>query len=186
MPDTLFTTERLVLRRWRDGDMDLWLEHLNTPAVKAYLGGVQTREQVAERFARMVPAWDEDGFSFLAVERRSDGVFLGTCGLAPIAGDAAPEPLASGHQVGWQIRADAWGQGYASEAARAMLAQAFDDLGWDVLYAQTSERNTGSWRVMQRLGMERRADLDYVDEAYPPEDNPTMVWSLARKDYLSR
>ena len=184
MADTLFTTPRLALRQWREGDLALWLEHLNTPAVRRYICGVQSERKVAETFGQMRRGWDEDGFSFLAVERLADGVFVGTCGINRVYDEPALEPLASGLQIGWQIRADMWGQGYATEAARAFLPHAFGPLGLDTLWAQTSERNTGSWKVMQRLGMTRRAELDYSDPAYPPEDNPAMVWSLNRKDYL--
>jgi RimJ/RimL family protein N-acetyltransferase len=181
MAEPPFLTERLVLRQWRAGDEALWLEHLNTPQVKAYLAGVETPEKVTERFARyLISGWDTDGYSFLAVERRADGMFLGTCGIARVANEPAPEPLASGLQVGWQLRQDAWGQGYATEAARAMVAHAFAALGLTTLWAQTSERNRGSWAVMVKLGMTRRPELDYFDAAYPPEDNPAMVWSLDR------
>jgi RimJ/RimL family protein N-acetyltransferase len=83
-------------------------------------------------------------------------------------------------QVGWTLRADVWGQGYAREAAEAALALAFDRLALPRVYAQTSERNTASWGLMTRLGMARRPDLDYPDPDYPPEDNPTMVWDLER------
>ncbi len=175
-----FLTDRLVLRKWREDDLALWLAHLNTPAVKAYLGGVQDEERVATTFAKMLGAWDADGFSFLAVERREDGLFLGACGIGRVLDEPAPEPLASGLQLGWQLRQEAWGQGYASEAARAMMAFAFEHLRQDTMWAQTSERNRGSWAVMAKLGMTRRAELDYSDPAYPPEDNPAMVWSLAR------
>lgn len=186
MADTVFTTERLTLRKWRAGDVDLWLELLNTPEVKRYLAGVQSADKVAARFAQLLPAWDEEGLSFLAVERRTDGAFVGACGIGRVLDEPAPEPLASGLQIGWQVRADMWGHGYATEAARAFLPYAFDTLGLDTLWAQTSERNRGSWGVMQKLGMIRRPELDYSDPAYPPEDNPAMVWSLTQEDYRAR
>lgn len=186
MAEILFQTDRLILRRWRLEDEALWLEHINTPQVKQYLGGTQPPERIAERFAKMIRAWDEDGFSFLALERRDDGTFLGTCGLAWIGEEAPPDELRGAIQIGWQLRADAWGQGYASEAARALLNHALVTLGTDCLYAQTSERNRASWRVMQKLGMRRRAELDYIDPAYPPEDNPTMVWSITREEHLAK
>jgi RimJ/RimL family protein N-acetyltransferase len=184
--DTVFTTERLVLRKWREGDLALWLEHLNTPEVKHYLAGVQSADRVAERFGMMVAEWDALGFSFLAVERQTDLAFVGACGIGRVFDEPAPEPLASGLQIGWQIRADMWGHGYATEAARAFLPYAFDSLGLETLWAQTSERNHGSWAVMRKLGMTRRPELDYCDPAYPPEDNPAMVWSLTQEDYRAR
>lgn len=186
MGDTVFTTQRLTLRKWRETDLALWLEHLNTPEVKHYLAGVQSADKVAERFALMLAEWDEQGFSFLAVERQSDLAFVGACGIGRVFDEPAPEPLASGLQIGWQIRADMWGQGYATEAAGAFLPYAFDRLALEALWAQTSERNRGSWAVMHKLGMTRRPELDYSDPAYPPEDNPAMVWSLTQEDYRAR
>lgn len=184
--DAVFTTARLALRHWRPDDLQLWLIHLNTEPVKRYLRGVQGHEQVAESFARMAACWAQEGFGFLAVERLDDGEFVGACGINRVFDEPAPEPLASGLQIGWQLRADMWGQGYATEAARAFLPHAFDTLGLATLWSQTSERNRASWSVMRKLGMIRRADLDYADPAYPPEDNPAMVWCLTQEDYRAR
>lgn len=184
MADRVFTTGRLALRQWRDDDLALWLEHLNTPEVRRYIAGVQPRDKVARTFALMQGGWAQDGYAFLAIERLADGAFVGTCGINRVFDEPAPEPLRSGLQIGWQIRADMWGQGYATEAARAFLPHAFQTLGLETLWAQTSERNVGSWKVMHRLGMSRRPELDYSDPAYPPEDNPAMVWSLSKEDYL--
>ena len=83
------------------------------------------------------------------------------------------------------MRADYWGRGYAREAAQAALVLAFDRLELPCVYAQTSERNTASWRLMERLGMQRRADLDYPDADYPPEDYPTMVYWLRLEHWRS-
>jgi RimJ/RimL family protein N-acetyltransferase len=180
MADIVLETPRLHLRRWRPGDLDLWLAHLNTPQVRACLGGVQSAEKVAETLARAAREWDEQGFSFLAVELREDASFLGTCGISRIDTACAPEALRGAVQIGWQLRADCWGHGYATEAAGAVLALAFERFDLPIVYAQTSERNGPSWRVMQRLGMERLDQLDYDDPDYPAEENPTMVWGLGR------
>jgi len=179
---TVLATERLVFRRERPGDLDIWLEHMNTPKVMECTGGVQPRERVAENFALM--AADGDGpiaFHFLALQ--SDGRLIGKCGLSRIDTEVAPDELRGAVQVGWTLRADCWGQGYAREAAQAALARGFEEAGLAQVYAQTSERNTASWGLMKRLGMERRADLDYHDPVYPPEDNPTMVWWIARETW---
>nr|WP_166177761.1 GNAT family N-acetyltransferase [Altererythrobacter segetis] len=181
MAEVILTTPRLNLRLWEERDLDNWLTHLNTPEVKAYLGGIETPDKVAEKFAKLNRDWHEDGYSFLAVEMREDAMFLGTCGIAAIATECAPDGLKGGIQVGWQLRADRWGHGYATEAAAAVVAMAFDRFDRPTLYAQTSERNRGSWRVMERLGMQRRSELDYDDPDYPDEDNPTMVWSITRE-----
>jgi RimJ/RimL family protein N-acetyltransferase len=125
----------------------------------------------------------EDDLPFLLVALKTDGTLIGKCGLARIDTDLAPDGLRDQVQIGWSLRADHWGHGYATEAARAFLAIGFERFQLPVIYAQTSERNRGSWRVMERLNMTRLAELDYDDPEYPPEDNPTMVWGLRRETW---
>lgn len=175
-------TQRLILRRECPGDLAVWLEHMNTPEVMAMVGGVQPREKVVESFTRMAAAADEvPAFYFVAL--KANGMLIGKCGLAPIETPVAPAELNGVIQVGWTLRADCWGRGYAREAAAAALALAFEGLGLSRIYAQTSQRNSASWGLMERLGMVRRADLDYPDADYPPEDNPTMVYQLEAIDW---
>jgi RimJ/RimL family protein N-acetyltransferase len=186
MADIVTETERLILRREAEGDFAVWLEHMNIPRVMEKVGGVQSPEKVAEGFARMAEAEAKGEPPFLFVALKSDGTLIGKCGLAPIETERAPGELRGALQVGWTLRADYWGLGYAREAAEAALMLAFERLALPRVYAQTSERNTASWRLMERLGMSRRADLDYLDPDYPPEDNPTMVYSIARQDWENR
>jgi len=186
MADVIARTERLILRRWAPGDLDLWLAHLNTADVRAYLGGVQPVDKVAEKFATLEQSWEDNGFSFLAVELREGGTFLGTCGIGRIVTECAPDDLRDAVQIGWQFRADQWGQGYATEAARAVLAFGFEQAGLDIIYSQTSSRNLASWGLMEKLGMKRRADLDYADPDYPPEDNPTIVYAIDREAWRAQ
>ena len=186
MADVVAETERLILRREAEGDLAVWLEHMNTPQVMEKVGGVQSREKVAEAFARMALPAGEGGPPFLFVALKSDGTLIGKCGLATIETAIAPDELQGAVQVGWTLRADCWGRGYAREAADAALTLGFERFGLSRIFAQTSERNTASWRLMERLGMSRRTDLDYLDPDYPPEDNPTMVWDLQRPAWMVR
>jgi len=183
--DIVAETERLVLRRERPGDLEVWLEHMNTPEVMEKVGGVQPPEKVAESFAKMA-ADAEGALAFYFLARKTDGALLGKAGLAHIETAVAPDELRGAVQVGWTLRADCWGRGYAREAAEAALSLAFERLGLPRVYAQTSERNSASWGLMERLGMERRADLDYPDADYPPEDNPTMVYTLDAAKWRAR
>jgi RimJ/RimL family protein N-acetyltransferase len=179
-------TERLVLRRELPGDLAVWLEHMNTPEVMEKTGGVNTRAQVEDSFAKMAAAADESPLAFYFVALKPDGPLIGKAGLSRIETPVAPDELKAAVQVGWTLRADRWGKGYAREAAQASLALAFERLGLERVYSQTSERNSASWGLMERLGMMRRADLDYDDAEYPPEDNPTMVYSLTRDAWRER
>ncbi len=181
--ETILKTPRLALRRFRESDFEDWFTHLNTPDVRAHLGGAESREKCRERFERQAASWTGEAGGWLVIERREDGAFLGNCGFGPITTEAAPEALHGAPEIGWSLRADCWGQGYATEAARALLALIFERFAHPVIYSQTSEANGGSWRVMERLGMERAEALDYDDADYPPEENPTKVYRLDRETW---
>lgn len=156
----MIETERLILREWRADDCEPFFRHLNTPAVMRWLGGVKSREFldfiVRGRFMR----WQEErGYTFWVVERREDGAFLGFCGLK--AADDRGSPVEGEVEIGWRLREDVWGQGYAREAATASLDFAFDRLRAPRVVALTVQENEASWGLMERLGMTRRPDLDY-------------------------
>jgi RimJ/RimL family protein N-acetyltransferase len=124
----MIETERLILRGWREADVEPFIRHTNTPAVMRWLGGVRDEAQVREMLVGKFNQWlEERGFTFWAVERREDGELLGFCGLK-IADDPGTG-IQGLTEVGWRLREDVWGQGYAKEAAVASLDFAFDRAG---------------------------------------------------------
>jgi len=122
-----------------------------------------------------------NGFCFWALERKSDGEILGFCGLK--RADAPGSSVAGEIEIGWRLRRDAWGQGYAREAATASLVGAFGRFGADAVYALTIEENEASWGLMKRLGMVRREDLDYIDPRFGKPWCDTMVWAIDRSTW---
>jgi RimJ/RimL family protein N-acetyltransferase len=162
-------TERLILRDWREEDVEPFVAHTNKPAVMRWLGGVKTEDDLRGVVRTRLMRWQaERGFTFWAVERKEDGELLGFCGIK-IADDAG-SPVQGEHEIGWRLREDAWGKGYAREAAAASLDYAFERIGAGRVVALTVDGNVPSWRLMERLGMERRPELDY--------DGP--VWAEGR------
>ena len=155
-------TPRLLMRSWRDGDLELWDRHLNVPEVAATVGGLQSREEIAAGLARMAACEAENGFCFWALERREDGAFLGFCGIKRFTAEGIPPELEGAPEIGWRLRPDAWGEGYAREAATATLDLAFGRFSLGEVYAITMPHNDRSWGLMRRLGMKARADLDFV------------------------
>lgn len=171
-------TPRLALRDWRDEDWDEFFRVTNTPAVMRWLGGVldeQGQEKQRERVERCA---ERNGFCFWLVERKEDGAVLGFCGLK--RADAPGSTITDEFEIGWRLREDAWGQGYAREAAEAALAAAFALFGAQQVYALTVDDNAPSWGLMRRLGMQRRADLDYADTRYEPPWRDTIVYAIDR------
>ncbi|GGE03723.1 N-acetyltransferase [Tsuneonella deserti] len=179
----MIETARLVLRPPAQEDLAFRLAALNTPEVTRHLGGVATPEQLAERHARDMAAFADHGIGFWTVTLRETGAPVGRCGLGSI-GPKAPAPIVGKREIGWTLAATAWGRGYAREAASAVLDHAFRVLADDEVWGQTSDSNAASSTLMRRLGFARRGDLDYVDDDYPPQDNPTTVYRLARADWM--
>ncbi|MET1110232.1 MAG: GNAT family N-acetyltransferase [Allosphingosinicella sp.] len=175
-------TPRLVLRAWREADIEPFIRDLNVGPVMRWLGGVRTREQQVAAVRERFMAWQESrGFTFWAVERKADGALLGFCGLK-IADD--PEsPVEGEFEVGWRLREEAWGQGYAKEAAVASLDFAFDKLGAERVVALTVDGNAPSWGLMLRLGMTRRPDLDYATAQWA--DGMVIVYEMRREQWRS-
>lgn len=153
----MIETARLFLREWRTEDRADYLDLCNSAAVTAHLGGPATAEQVDAGIARIRASQADHGFCFWAVERRYDSAFLGYCGLK-----YAPEHTVIGEvEIGWRLREDAWGQGYAREAALATLRWAWANLDVPRVIAMTVAANRRSWGLMERIGMTRRAELDF-------------------------
>ena len=186
MPEIIAETARLILRTEAPGDVDRWMEVMNTPAVTHHLGGVQERHQVEAKFARNAAGIAKDGYGFWYLQTKVDGLMIGHCGMSPIDVEAAGPVLNTGIQVGWSIAESHWRQGFAIEAAIAVIELAFDRFGKEEVFAQTSDANRASWAMMEKLGMERAAEFDYVDPNYPPEENPTIIYRLKRDDWRAR
>ena len=176
MAEIVAETARLILREWRTSDRALFVRHLNTPAVMRWLGGVQDEATYTAAFDRLDGYQRDFGHTFWIVERKADGELLGFCGLKRVNAQGAPNP--GDVEIGWRLREDAWGQGYAKEAAVASLDLAFERFAASHVVALTVDGNRGSWGLMERLGMTRRADLDYDDPKYGPDLNPTIVYSI--------
>ena len=173
-------TARLILRDWRGEDWPAFWRVTNTPAVMRWLGGVQDAAGRAAGVARIEGYRAEHGHTFWVVERREDGALLGFCGLKRSNEAGGPQGMM---EVGWRLREDAWGQGYAKEAAAASLDLAFDRFGADEVIALTVQGNTGSWGLMLRLGMERREDLDFDSPDFDPENPRIIAYAITRDQW---
>jgi RimJ/RimL family protein N-acetyltransferase len=177
-------TERLRLRTWDPADELRFYEVMNTPAVMRWLGGLQSKAEWNVGYQRL-QAYERDfGFTFWIVERQGDGAILGFCGLKRVNAPGA-EAIAGEVEIGWRLREDAWGQGYAREAAAASLDLAFDRFAARRVIAVTAAGNAPSQGLMTRLGMSRRVNYDFVDQRFPADSevNPQVVFVIDAPDW---
>ncbi len=183
MADIIAETDRLILRTIEENDAAEQDRVLNTPTVMAHLGGVKEIHEIEAKHARAMALYAKEGFSFLFMIEKATGEMVGHCGIKRV-----DNPLAANvgdHEVGWLVREDRWRRGLAEEAMRAVLDWAFTRVDAPHVVALTSETNVGSWKLMEKLGMVRRKDLDFCDPAYPEEDNPTIQYSLTKEQWES-
>jgi len=152
MADFRHETARLVMRDWQGADWPRFWEGTNTPAVMRWLGGVCDAEKRRGAQDRLLSYRAQHGHTFWVVERKDDGAILGFCGLKRCNQAGGPIGMM---EIGWRLREDAWGQGFAKEAAAAC------------------------WGLMERLGMRRREDLDFANADFDPADPTIIVYSIA-------
>ncbi|HEU4650454.1 MAG TPA: GNAT family N-acetyltransferase [Croceibacterium sp.] len=177
-------TERLVLRDWQgDADWEAFFRHTNNPRVMRWLGPLINAAGQADMRQRIEACAAANGHCFWLVERKPDGghlsgEVLGFCGLK--RADAPASTIPGRFEAGWRMREEAWGHGYAKEAATASLEAGFARFGAEEIFALTVAGNTASWGLMTRLGMRRREELDYPDDRYAGELCDTIVYSISR------
>ena len=169
-------TERLVLRDWRDDDLAPFAALNGDPVVMEHFPGTLSRDE-SDAFARHIQAnLDAWGYGLWAIEVRETGEFIGFTGLTR---QTFPAHFTPAVEVGWRLSCDAWGHGYASEAARTALDVGFDEHGLDEVVSMTTTTNVRSQRTMQRLGMRRDPADDF--------DHPKVeVGSPLRRHVLYR
>jgi RimJ/RimL family protein N-acetyltransferase len=149
-----------------------------------WLGGVADADFSNAAFDRINIYQRDFGFTFWIVERKEDAAMLGFCGLKR-ANAPGGEAFQGDIEIGWRLREDAWGEGYAKEAAIASLDLAFQRFDAPHVVAVTAVHNAPSQGLMKRLGMTRREDLDFVDGRFPKDSdvNPQVVFVIEAKDW---
>jgi RimJ/RimL family protein N-acetyltransferase len=168
----MIETERLILRPWCDADREPFWAMACDPRVMAYLPPL-TREESDAAVDRMIAVERANGHVFWALERKSEGDFIGFCGILP------PRSPIFEHEIGWRLAHHAWGQGLAREAAEASLAWAWANLAVPSIMAITNLANTRSWGLMERIGMVRFLDEDF-DHPELAEGDPLRPHILYR------
>lgn len=173
-------TARLVLRRWRPEDREVFSAINADPKVMEYLPARLSREQSDALADRVEAHFDEHGFGPWAVEVVGGPAFIGYVGLYVVSFEAHFAPNV---EVGWRLAAEQWGRGYATEGAFAALEYGFGCLGRDEIVSFTVPANARSRAVMERIGMvwDRNGDFDHPSL---PEGSPLRRHVLYRKRSL--
>jgi len=169
-------TERLILRRWRATDHDPFAAMNADPRVMEFFATPLTREQSDRMIAHIAQQFADHGFGLWAVEIPGVTAFAGYVGLAIPTFTSHFTPCV---EIGWRLAAEYWGNGYASEGARAALAFGFENASLDAIVSFTVPANLRSRRVMERIGM-RHSPADDFDHPRLQEGHPLQRHVLYR------
>ena len=161
-------TERLILRRWRDSDREPRAAMTADPEVMEFYPRTLDRAASDANIDFLDGNLERFGYGFWALEMQATGQFIGCAGIQDVPFEASFTPAV---EIGWQLTRDAWGHGYATEAARGVLAHAFGTLGLSEIVAFAVKTNYRSRAVMERLGMTHNPADDF-DRPSIPEGNP--------------
>lgn len=148
-------TDRLRLRQWQDQDSIAFAKMNADPRVMAHYPKPYTRSESDSLMARFRDAIESDSFAPWAVERLDSVEFIGYVGLSKFTHGL---PFAPCVEVSWRLLADEWGNGFATEGAKASLDYGFEVLGLDEIVSMTATTNTASERVMQKSGLLKKGD----------------------------
>lgn len=183
----LLESGRLRLRRFTEADIELLVELDSDPQVMRYItGGVPTPRSAYEQ--TYLPRWfaiyaAQPGLGYFAAERRTTGEFLGWFHLR----DDRIEPAYV--ELGYRLRRDAWGHGFATEGGRALLRHGFGTLGVEQISARTLVGNVASQRVMQKCGLRVTGRFIYPQDAIPgrsEDERAAVKYVITRTEWLSQ
>lgn len=158
----IIETERLILRTWEEDDMNAYYSLNQDPKVVEFLFKMTSINQARAFIETMNRQFNAHGYTIFALEEKQTGKWIGFTGLnAPVWSERFTPCV----EIGWRIRSDCWGHGYATEAAKAILDYGFKMCALDEILAWTVPANIRSIRVMEKIGMMR----DFNGDFYHPE-----------------
>ncbi len=169
-------TQRLLLRRWREEDLEPYAHICEDAEVMRYIGVGEplTRAQSREQVAKFTHLWEERGFGLWAVEERASGSFIGFVGLARHDDWTEGEHKT---EVGWRLDRSFWGRGLATEGAVASVRYGFEELGLERIISIIRPANLASRRVAEKAGLTLRGETRWRgrDVVWYAIDRPTRM-----------
>lgn len=166
----MIETKRLLLRRLTVDDLDEVVAFQADPDIVRFMGSL-TREEATDWLRQVDQNWEERGYGRLAIIARDTGLLLGRTGIMYMRQFQETE-------LGWTLRREAWGRGYATEAARACAEWAFGSFDIPYLISLIEPGNVRSTRVAKRLGMKPLRNDVFLDR-------PMVVHSIDRERWLA-
>ena len=178
----IIETDRLILRTWVDADLESMFAINQDPKVMEYFPELQDLETTKKLIVRINSHFEKYGYTVYATERKDSGEFIGFIGLFTPEFESHFTPAT---EIGWRLSSNHWGQGFATEGAKAVLDYAFRELKIPEIVSFTAAGNAKSIRVMQKIGLQHNEadDFDHpkLDDTSPLKRH--VLYRLSREKY---
>lgn len=177
----ILETKRLILRTWKEQDLDPLSAINQDPLVCEFLPKIGDRATTKTLIQRFMNHYKKYGFTAYVVELKKNGEFIGFVGLLVTSFEAHFTPAI---EMGWRLASQHWGKGYATEAAKAVVDLAFTTLKLEEVVSFTVENNSRSRRVMEKIGMHHHPHDDF-DHPKLPKNSPLcrhVLYRLSRRE----
>ncbi|MGW4772932.1 GNAT family N-acetyltransferase [Nocardia sp. NPDC004278] len=179
--DVFLETDRLVLRRFTDADVDNLVRLDSDPTVMRFLTGEPTPRSEIEHHVLpgILRDYQRSSVGRFATVERSTGAFVGWLAVQPPPGGSSTDV-----ELGYRLARSAWGRGYATEGARALIRKGFTELDVGRIWAQTMAVNIASRRVMEKAGLTYvRTFHQHFDDPLPGTEHGEVEYELHRADW---
>ena len=173
----LFTSTRLGFRNWVETDLETFARLNADPEVMRFFPAPLTREESKAFMKRLQDQFRTKGYTYFATELLNKGELIGFIGLLHQDYEA---PFTPATDIGWRLRKEYWGKGYATEGAKRCLDHAFDELGLYRVVSVCTDLNVASEQVMRKIGMQRRGEFEHPALQDHPRLNP-CIWYEVKK-----
>lgn len=184
--EKIITTKRLMLRTWKEEDFEPFAQMNADPTVMRYFPSPLSRDESAQMFERIKAKIEERGWGLWAVSPLEGGEPMGFIGLNAVDKSTLNAPFSPAVEIGWRLRQEFWGQGYATEGAMGCLKYAFETLSLGEIVSFTAVQNQPSRRVMEKLGMHHhpKDDFDHPKIALGHPLKRHVLYRLTNKEFL--
>lgn len=176
-------TERLILRDWQELDTEPFRAMNKDPMVMEFFPNVLTDKESDAFSVRIKDEFKEYGYGLYAVETKNSQELIGFVGFHRAVFQSAFTPCI---EIGWRLKTDAWGKGYATECAKACLRYGLESLGLERVSSFTSQINTRSENVMKKIGLKKIREFDHPNIDDSSKLKPHVLYSISKEDWMTK
>jgi RimJ/RimL family protein N-acetyltransferase len=171
----ILLTPRLILRNWQDKDRLPFAKMCANPEVMQYFPKPLSTKESTNLIDRFIERYEQNGYTYFALEVKDTAQFIGFIGMLDQTYKSSFTPNVD---IGWRLRKDAWGKGYATEAAQACIDNAASLFGIKKLISVASHDNLASINVMEKIGMKFQGKFEHPSLTEYPHLNPCVWYSI--------